>query len=150
MVKFSSNDILWILFLYYSFGVEKTNTFIRSRGSLENHTRFKTIMVKIYTRFQTKTAQTPCPWGGTYLYSLYGGVTPTPPPPPRATRVVKSLKINITDSMQLRICWVLFSFVLVLNIYCRIAVFVPETHNSSVTNLGKHLLTSGYASRNSV
>ena len=24
-----------------SFGVEKTNTFIRSRGSLENHTRFK-------------------------------------------------------------------------------------------------------------
>ena len=25
------------------FGVEKTNTFIRFRGSLENHTRFKTI-----------------------------------------------------------------------------------------------------------
>ena len=39
----------------YSFGVEKTNTFIRSRGFLENHTRFKTIMVKFYTRFQTKT-----------------------------------------------------------------------------------------------
>ena len=36
---------------------KKTNTFIRSRGSLENHTRFQTIMVKIYTRFQTKIAQ---------------------------------------------------------------------------------------------
>ena len=47
----------------FSFGAEKTNTFIRSRGSLENHTRFKTIMVKIYTRFQSKTAQKPYPLG---------------------------------------------------------------------------------------
>ena len=44
-------------------GVEKTNTFIRSRGSLENHTRFKTIMVKICTHFQTQTAQKPYPLG---------------------------------------------------------------------------------------
>ena len=59
-----SNDIFWILlFLYYSFGVEKTNSFIRSGGSLENHTRFKTIMVKIYTRFRTKTAKKPYPLG---------------------------------------------------------------------------------------
>ena len=62
--KFSSNDVFWILFfLYYSFGVEKTNTFIRSRGSLYNHTRFKITMVKIYTRFHTKTAQKPYPLG---------------------------------------------------------------------------------------
>ena len=33
--------------LSFSFGVKKTNTFIRSRGSLENHTQFRTIMVKI-------------------------------------------------------------------------------------------------------
>ena len=45
--------------------------FIRSRGSLENPTRLKTIMVKIYTRFQTKMAQKPALWDGTYLYSLY-------------------------------------------------------------------------------
>ena len=32
-------------------------TFIRSRGSLEKNTRFQTIMVKIYIRFKTKTAQ---------------------------------------------------------------------------------------------
>ena len=62
--KFSSIDIFWILlFLYYSFGVEKTNTFIRSCRSLENHsiTRFKTLMVKISTRFRTNSAQKPYP-----------------------------------------------------------------------------------------
>ena len=38
-LKFSSNDLFWLfLFLSYSFGVEKTNKFIPSRGSLENHT----------------------------------------------------------------------------------------------------------------
>ena len=35
-VKLSSNDICWLfLFLSYSFRVDKTNTFIRSRGCLE-------------------------------------------------------------------------------------------------------------------
>ena len=64
LLKFSSNDLFWLfLFLSYSFGVEKTNTFIGSRGSLENHTRFQTIMFKIYTCFQTKTAQKPYPSG---------------------------------------------------------------------------------------
>ena len=33
------------------------HTFIRSRRFLENHTRFQTIMVKVYIRFQTKTVQ---------------------------------------------------------------------------------------------
>ena len=82
MAIFSSNDTFWILlFLYYSFGVEKTNTFIRSRGSLENHTRFKTIMVKIYTGFQTKMAQKPCiPFGAAHTYIAYIGEYPPPPP----------------------------------------------------------------------
>ena len=48
LLKFSSNNLFWLfLFLSFSFGVEKTKTFIRSRGSLRNHTRFQTIMVKI-------------------------------------------------------------------------------------------------------
>ena len=72
MVKFnrklSSNDIFWILlFLYYSFGVEKTNTFISSRGALKNHTRFKTIMAKIYTVFRPKRLKSHILWGGTYI-----------------------------------------------------------------------------------
>ena len=42
---------------------------MRSRGTFENHTRFKTRMVKVYTCFQTKTAQKPYPWGNTYQYT---------------------------------------------------------------------------------
>ena len=41
------------LFLSYSFGIETINTFIQSRSSLENHTRFQSKMGKVYTRFQT-------------------------------------------------------------------------------------------------
>ena len=33
------------------------NMFTHSRSSLENHIRFQTKMGKVYTRFQTKTAQ---------------------------------------------------------------------------------------------
>ena len=69
LLKFSSNDLFWLfLFLSDSFEVEKTNTFIRSCGSLENHIRFQTIMVKIYTRFQTKTAQKPYPLEVAHTY----------------------------------------------------------------------------------
>ena len=40
------------------------NTFIRSRSSLENPTRFQTKMAgKVYNRFQTKKAQKPYPLG---------------------------------------------------------------------------------------
>ena len=47
LVVFSSIDIFRLfLFLSYSFGVEKTNTFIRSRGYLQNHTRFQTKMAQ--------------------------------------------------------------------------------------------------------
>ena len=36
------------LSLSYSFGIETINTFINTRGFLENHTRFKTKMGKAY------------------------------------------------------------------------------------------------------
>ena len=107
MIKFSSNDIFWILlFLYYSFGVEKTNT----AGSLVNYTRFKTIMVKIYTRFQTKTAKKHTLWGGTYLYSLYRGVTPPghnvnqliPPSLPSLSRKCALNLLSVNGSVTLK------------------------------------------------
>ena len=47
------------LFLSYSFRTETINTFVHSRSSLENHTRFQTKMGKFYTRLQTKTAEKP-------------------------------------------------------------------------------------------
>ena len=44
--KISSNAfrIRIFLFLSHSFGIETINTFIRSRSSLEKHTRFQTKM----------------------------------------------------------------------------------------------------------
>ena len=61
-----SSDVVRIrifLLLSYSFGIETINTFIRFGSTLENHTRFQTKMGKVYTRFQTKTAQKPYPLG---------------------------------------------------------------------------------------
>ena len=55
------------LFLSYSFGTETINTFVHPPSSLENHTRFQTKMGKIYTRFQTKTAQKPYPTTSTTI-----------------------------------------------------------------------------------
>ena len=50
------------------FETETINTFINSRSSLENHNRFKIIMGKVYTRFQTKTAQKTLPNGAVHTY----------------------------------------------------------------------------------
>ena len=105
MIKFSSIDIFWILlFLYYSFGVEKTNTFIRSRGSLVNHTRFKTIMVKIYTRFQTKTAQKPYPLGR-HIPIAYIGECPPPPGSFTALDVYRKPPSVVVDRGNLEPLW---------------------------------------------
>ena len=49
------------LFRSYSFGIETITTLVRSRSSLENHTRFQTKMGEVYTCFQTKKAQNPYP-----------------------------------------------------------------------------------------
>ena len=65
-----------MLFLSYSFGIETTNTFIHSRSSLESHTRFQTTIDKVYTHFQTETAQKHTLWEGTYLYGLYKVILP--------------------------------------------------------------------------
>ena len=45
----------------YSSGIKTITTLVRSRSSLENHTRFQTKMGKVYTCFQTKKAQKPYP-----------------------------------------------------------------------------------------
>ena len=77
-----NRDPIHFEFVYYSsfvnihYGTEITNTFIHSRSSIENDTRFQTKMGKMYTRFQTKTAKKYILRGGTYLYGLYKGVPP--------------------------------------------------------------------------
>ena len=77
----SSNPFLIRIFFFLSdwFGIQTIKTFVHSRSSLKNHTRFQTKMGKVYTRFQTKRRKNPTLCGATYLYSLYKGI---PPPPP--------------------------------------------------------------------
>ena len=47
--KQNKSNPVRILFLSYLFGIETLNTFIYSRSSLENHTRFQTKVGKVYT-----------------------------------------------------------------------------------------------------
>ena len=63
------------LFLSSSFEIETINTFIRSRSSLESHTRFHTKMAKCIPVCRPKRSKTP-QWDGTYPCSLYKGVPP--------------------------------------------------------------------------
>ena len=65
---------IFLLLRCYSFGIGTTNTFIRFRSSLENHTRFQ-------TKQKQKGKKTNL-CGGTYLYGLYREVPLSPPPPP--------------------------------------------------------------------
>ena len=76
-----SNPFRIFLFLSYSFGIETINTLIHSRSSPANHTRFQAKMGKVYTRFQTKTAQKPNPMA-VHTYKAY--IREYPPPPGRA------------------------------------------------------------------
>ena len=74
--------IYTFLFLSYSFGIERTNTFIHSRSSHENHTRFQTKIqwAKSIPVFRPKQRKNSTFWGGTFLYGLCEGV---PHPAPR-------------------------------------------------------------------
>ena len=64
------------LFLSHPFGIETINTFIQSRGSLENQTWFQINMGKSYTRFKIKKPQKPYADGAAHA-------PPLPPPPTR-------------------------------------------------------------------
>ena len=74
----SSNSFLISIFFFlsYSFGIQTIKTFVHSRSSLKNHTRFQTKMGKVYTCFQTKRRKNPTLCGCTYLYNLYKGIPP--------------------------------------------------------------------------
>ena len=58
--------------------LKRTNSLICSRSSLENHTRFRTIMSKIYIHFQTKGFKNRTLYVSVaHTYSLFKGVFPT-------------------------------------------------------------------------
>ena len=76
--KISSNAfrIGTFLFRSCSFGIETINTFIRSRSSFENHTRFHTPGQSLYP-FSDPNGANPTLWGGTYQHGLHTGVPNT-------------------------------------------------------------------------
>ena len=76
------------LFLSYSFGIETIKTFIHSRNSLENHTRFQIKMGKVYPRFKTKNGAKTLPYGAAHTYMAY--IRKHPPPPAGKKRQVKN------------------------------------------------------------
>ena len=84
-------------FLSIHFGTEITSTFIHSRSSIENDSRFQTKMGKMYTRFQTKKIKNKkyiyILRGGTYLYGLYKGAPP-------GTFTVEELQIRMLSSFN--------------------------------------------------
>ena len=71
--KNSSNPfrIRIFFFLSYSFGIETIKTFIQSRSSLKNRTRFQTKMGKVYTRFSDQNRTKTLPDGAAHTYIAY-------------------------------------------------------------------------------
>ena len=78
------------LFLSYSFGIETINTFINTRGFLENHTRFKTKMGKAYP-FSDQNGVKPVADGAAHTYIDY--IREYSPHPPLGKSACVSSKI---------------------------------------------------------
>ena len=78
LLKFSSNDIYFGYFSLSAIHLElkRQIRLYAQCGSLKKHIQFKTIVVKIYTRFQTKTAQKTIPFGAVHTNIAYKGGTP--------------------------------------------------------------------------
>ena len=78
---FKSIRIHVLFFLSWSSGIETAYTFIHSRSSVENHTRFQTRMGKVYSRFQTEKVQKPYPLRAAHTCMAYIREYLDPPPP---------------------------------------------------------------------
>ena len=74
--------------LQIHFEIERTNTFIHSRSPLKTIPDSRPKWAKVFTRFQTKTAQKPNPMGQHIMYITY---TREYPPPPRRLLTTRSL-----------------------------------------------------------
>ena len=88
------------LFLSYSFGIETIKTFIHSRNSLENHTRFQIKMGKVYTRFKTKNGAKTLPYGAAHTYMAY---IRKHPPPPRGKKKASEKPCNVDPKIPMNI-----------------------------------------------
>ena len=77
--------------------LKRSDAFILSRSSLENHTRFQTKMhgKSLYPFSDQKRLKIHTLWGGTYPYDLYNGI----PPPPRASQKATN-KVQSKPALQ--------------------------------------------------
>ena len=74
--KYSNTFRIHIFFfLSYSFGIETINTFIHSVVPLKTIPDSRPKLAKCVPVFRPKRHKNPTRWGGTYLYSLFMGVT---------------------------------------------------------------------------
>ena len=80
--KNSSNAFRILIFSFFRtpFGIKTIKTFIQSRSSLKNHTRFQTKMAKVYTRFPDQNGAKTLPDRATHAYIAY--IRDSPPPVP--------------------------------------------------------------------
>ena len=69
------------LYLSYSVGIETINTFIHSRSSLENHTRFQSKMGQSVYPFSDQNGAKTLPDGAAHTYIAYIREYPPPPAP---------------------------------------------------------------------
>ena len=63
----------YFYFVLIHMELNDNSRFIRSRTSLEKHTRFQSKIGKVYTCFQAKEAQKPYPLGVAHTYIYPGG-----------------------------------------------------------------------------
>ena len=86
------------------------NTFVRSRSSLENHTRIQTQMGKVYICFQTKKAPKTIPFRAAHTYMAYIGEYPPPPPSSHRGKILASRQVGCESKAYA-------SFVLYLKVF---------------------------------
>ena len=118
-----------LLFLFYSFGIETTNTFMNSCSSPENQTRFQTKMSKFYTRsdqYGTKTI----PLGAAHSYMAHMREYSPHPSGLKATwkwSIHKALHIRLSQTSYLQNHFSRHSILLQVKVF--LSLFLPFLKN---------------------
>ena len=110
--------------------------------SLDNHTRFQTIMDKIYTRFQVKTTVQPYSlgWHTNFIaYTMW--FAPAPPPPRRYPSLKETPTLN-TASNNARACSMQMRILKTIQKEAQSSLHLPQSRgpNSKVSLLSTYFL----------
>ena len=111
--------------------------------SLDNHTRFQTIMDKIYTRFQVKTTVQPYSLGRHTNFIAYTmWFAPAPHPPPRRHPSLKETPTLNTASNNTRACSMQMRILKTIQKEAQSSLDLPQSSgpNSKVSLLSTYFL----------